>query len=40
MQDEKRDDEVVDEMPEAGGAPCGQIFGGESSAVTEDDDEE
>jgi hypothetical protein len=39
MQDEKRDDETVDEMPDAGGAPCGQIFAAEASYVTDEDDD-
>lgn len=26
MPDEKHDDEIADEMPDAGGAPCGDIF--------------
>jgi hypothetical protein len=25
-QDARQDDEVVDEMPDVGGAPCGDIF--------------
>jgi hypothetical protein len=26
MPDDKHDDDTVDEMPDAGGAPCGDIF--------------
>lgn len=38
MADHERDDEIVDEMPESGGAPCGQIFGAEAVYVTDADD--
>lgn len=40
MPDEKRDDEIVDEMPDTGGAPCGQIFGAAAEYVTDADDED
>jgi hypothetical protein len=40
MPDEKRDDEIVDEMPDTGGAPCGQIFAAEAEYVTDADDDE
>ncbi|HTX70832.1 MAG TPA: hypothetical protein VMH50_17030 [Thermoleophilia bacterium] len=42
MPDTMQPDDVADEMPEAGGAPCGDIFGAAGgTAVTgaEDDDE-
>lgn len=41
MRDEKPDDEIVDEMPDAGGAPCGDIFHqAEALYPTDADDEE
>lgn len=39
MPDEKHDDEIVDEMPDAGGAPCGQIFAAETEYLTDADDD-
>jgi hypothetical protein len=39
MQDEKRDDEVVDDMPAPAAAPCGQIFEAEAEYVTDADDD-
>jgi hypothetical protein len=38
MTDDKQDD-IVDEMPVAEAAPCGQIFGAESDYVTDADDD-
>jgi hypothetical protein len=37
-QDIRQDDEVVDEMPDSGGAPCGDIFAtpGAAAIVTPD----
>jgi hypothetical protein len=40
MPDEKPADEIDEEMPDAGGAPCGQIFGSEAAYVTDADDDE
>ena len=37
-QDGRPDDEIVDEMPDTGGAPCGGIFGtSEATYVTDVD---
>ena len=38
MPDEKQDqlDEIDDEMPDIGGAPCGDIFGTDTTIVTDD----
>ena len=38
--DDKHDDEIVDEMPDAGGAPCGQIFAAAAEYVTDADADE
>jgi hypothetical protein len=40
MPDDMRDDEIVDEMPATGNAPCGQIFGAEAEYVTDADDDD
>jgi hypothetical protein len=39
MPDEKNDDEIVDEMPDSGAAPCGQIFATDADYVTDADDD-
>jgi len=41
MPDDTRPDEIADEMPETGGAPCGDIFAvsGSTSAIDADDDD-
>ena len=42
MSEEKResltDDEIVDEMPDTGGAPCGGIFGASDTTFVTDAD--
>ena len=38
MADEKHDDDIADEMPDTGGAPCGDIFGTPRPAQVTDAD--
>jgi hypothetical protein len=38
MPDEKRDDDVADEMPDTGSAPCGDIFGAPDTTYVTDAD--
>jgi hypothetical protein len=42
MPDDKQPDEIVDEMPDPAGMPCGDIFGvaGEAAASAPDDDDD
>jgi hypothetical protein len=37
---EEKDDEILDEMPDGGGAPCGQIFGSGDSGLAADADDD
>jgi hypothetical protein len=39
MPEDKQPDEIADEMPDTGGAPCGQIFAAEADYVTDADDD-
>ncbi len=38
MPDEKHDDDIVDEMPDTGVAPCGDIFGEPATTFVTDAD--
>jgi hypothetical protein len=40
MPDEKHDDEIDDEMPDPGAAPCGDIFGTSDTTWVTDADAE